>query len=82
MNTFRVIVALLKGKEGIENEEVVVQARNKEDAKRQVWGPEPIDYVLRGKRGTLIAKERRWFNTWPHFPQNDVMKRIVGVQAV
>ncbi len=82
MKEFNVTVALLKGKEGIEKETIRVEAKNKEAARRIVQGPEPIDYVKRGKRGTPIASKRVWFNTWPYFPQSDVVKRIVGIEAV
>ena len=82
MKTFKVTVALLKGKEGIDKEIITLEAKNKEDARRKVQGPEPIDYVKRGKRGTPVASMRRWFNTWPYFPNSDVVKRIVGIEAV
>ncbi len=82
MKEFNVTVALLKGKEGIEKETIRVEAKNKEAARRIVQGPEPIDYVKRSKSGIPIASKRIWFNTWPHFPQTDVVKRIVGIEAL
>jgi len=78
MKTFNVIVALFKPK-GIVEENIQVEAKNAHQAKRKVWGVEPIDIHQKSKKGTILHTKRMWYPTWPHFPKSNTFKRIVGV---